>query len=135
MEFYVIYSADCLHENYLKNCRPRPELCEKLTLTEDGESEYRYLGGPWEDAVHEKWAGFLAKAEFDQFIDDTYLTAEDCETMGSLTEFGWMPAISFNADDNDSICNAYVTPHCPGITGTEEQWERLKTAIVQKYSY
>jgi hypothetical protein len=134
MEFYVIYSVDCLYENYLNNCRPRPELCEKLTLTEEGESEYRYLEGQWEEAVHEKWAGILSKADFEKFLYDTFLTAEDCETLGSLTEYGWMPAIPFNADDEESICNAYVTPLIPGQAEmSEAQWERLRSAVIHKY--
>jgi hypothetical protein len=134
MEFYVIYSADVMEARYLNYCRPRPELQEKLDLTEDGESEYRYLEGSWANAVHEKWAGVLSRKEFDQFIYDTFLTAEDTETLGSLTEYGHMPAISFNADDNESICNAYVTPLIKGEgTVSEEQWERLRSVIIAKY--
>ena len=136
MEFYVIYSADVHDPDYLQYCRPRPALCEKLMLTEDGESEYTYLEGVWETAVHEKWVGVLTRPEFDQFISDTYLSAEDTETMGSITlDMGHIPAISFNADDQDSICNAYVTPLIPGKgTMTEAQWERLRDAVVRTYS-
>jgi hypothetical protein len=134
VEFYVIYSVDTHGDGNAGWGLPRKEILGKLNQTEDDEEyDYSYLGGRWETGFHRKYCGVLKREDFETFLNDTCLSAEDSETMGSLTEMGWMPAISFSADDDDSIISCYVTPHVDGIAGTEEQWNRLRDAIVSKY--
>jgi hypothetical protein len=162
VKFYVIYSVDVARGSdrnggcNLRCCRPTisrylPHGWRKWQCTEGDESyDYDYLaeeGGygseVWRKGQHRKLCALLSREEFERFLEDVSLVAEDCETMGSLTGFGWLPAISFG-DDGDhpyAILNAYVTPvpqkpDGEERTGMQERdWRRVRRAIIRAYGY
>jgi hypothetical protein len=126
MKFYVIYSFDCT-----KNDNPKyydPPYKDDWTQTEgDDEWDYNYLADEnphnadmWRDGHHRKYVyPDMDKAQFLHFLKETSLCFEDVETMGSLTDIGWMPAFAFRASDsamsiydNKGLVDAgaYVTP-------------------------
>lgn len=111
--FSVIYSVDVPAGVSVREFAP-PQVGRLWSMTETGESEYSYLKGPWEKGKDRKWTAFLTRRQFDAFVEKVGLYAESTETMGSLGApgfgFGWSPAISFSADHQDAIVNAYVTP-------------------------
>ena len=139
MQFSVIYSADVPQGVSIRDFAP-PKARSLWTLTEAGESNYRYLEGRWEKgSKHRKWVALLSRGEFDAFVDKLGLYAESTETLGSLGApgfgFGWSPAISFTADHQDSILSAYVTP-IPETTkadGDEQDWRRVRQAVLSVY--
>jgi hypothetical protein len=90
----------------------------------------------WAFAEHGKWAGILTGAQLSELCDEQGLTAEDCETGGSLTGIGWLPAVSFHSDDPSAIVSAYVTPipEDDARPFTEDDWQSLRDAIVSAYS-
>ena len=66
---------------------------------------------------------------------------EDTETMGSITEYGHLPAIAFNGDSQECIESAYVTPFPdierkskPTQENEEKCWNRIKKAMLNLYS-
>jgi len=113
-------------------------------LTEgDDQYEYDYLEG-WEKGKHRKYCREMGKKAFHNFVERTMLYAEDVETMGSITHFGWLPAISFNSYEENAILNAYVTP-LPERKGKplngkpiddddDRHWRNIKQAILNLYS-
>lgn len=134
MRFFVIYSADVPEDTDLDPYRP---VGDEWNQTEDGESEYSYLEGIWERGTHGKWCAELDRPAFNEFVRVTGLAAEDCQTGGSITFQGHLPAISFRAEDGEAFVDAYVTPilehlHAPG---DERQWERVRKAVIAHYGY
>ena len=140
VSFYVIYSFDIFGDilseldsvDVLKP--PRPVL-EKMDLTE-GDDQYEY---DWEFGKHRKYAGHLTYEEFEALIDRVELRATEDQTMGSLTEFGWLPAISFDCAyqshlDCNCLGNAYVTPVCEKLSLVDEDWEPLRRQVIDKFS-
>jgi hypothetical protein len=123
MRFYVIYSFDCT-----KNSRPEyyyPPYVEEWNQTEDDDEwEYNYLADEnpenkdfWANGHHRKFVREMNKTEFLHFIRETGLAYEDVETLGSITELGWLPAFSFSGEgmsiyDAEGLIyiGAYVTP-------------------------
>ena len=140
MQFSVIYSVDVPEGVCVSDYAP-PQVGRLWTMTEAGESEYAYLEGRWEKGgKHRKWVALLTRKQFDAFVSKLGLYAESTETMGSLGApgfgFGWSPAISFNADHEDAIVNAYVTP-IPETTkegGDEQDWRRVRRAVLSVYA-
>lgn len=139
MQFSIIYSVDAPEGQDIDLFAP-PRVDDLWDETEDDEQyEYSYLEGNWENGSHRKWCAILNREQFDEFIDQCGLVAEDVETMGSLGApgfgFGWAPAISFNGDDPDAIQNAYVTP-IPKVereSFDERDWGRVRSAVVRVY--
>lgn len=137
MKFSIIYSVDCPEGEDVMDHAP-PNVKELWDKTEDdGDYEYGYLGGRWENGSHRKWCAILDREQFDEFVEHCGLFAEDVETLGSLGApgfgFGWAPAISFTSDDPDAIQNAYVTP-LPDKDGCDERdWERVRGAVIAVY--
>jgi hypothetical protein len=140
MQFSVIYSLDVPKGVSVRDYAP-PQAGRLWTLTEgDEQFEYGYLEGRWEKGKHRKWVGLLTRKQFDAFVDKLGLYAESTETMGSLGApgfgFGWSPAISFNADLEDAIVSAFVTP-IPEMTkagGDEQDWRRVRRAVLSVYA-
>lgn len=156
MEFYVIYSFDCpkiRRDYYGRECRnyiaDLAPTNKKFRRTETSAyCEYGYLEGDWNRTdivpsqyphLHGKYVAFLTKTEFIDFIDEQGIYFEDCETMGSITEFGHLPAFSFTSF-GDFIQSAYVTPF-PNVEqyGNEEteqrNWERIRKAFSNMFGY
>lgn len=139
MLFSVIYSADVPEGIDILDYAP-PQ-CEKLwdETEDDGQYEYEYLEGEWEQGHHRKWCAILNREQFEEFLDHCGLFAENVETMGSIGApgfgFGWSPAISFRSVDTDAIQNAYVTP-VPEVKReqcTDRDWERVRSAVLSVY--
>ncbi len=114
VQFSIIYSVDIPSGI---NMRPFvPPHCKRLWDETEGDSgyDYSYLEGRWERGHHRKWVAILDQAQFDEFVRQVGLVAEDVQTMGSLGApgfgFGWAPAICIRSDDPDAIQSAYVTP-------------------------
>jgi hypothetical protein len=80
----------------------------------------------WRNGKHRKWVGELSKKQFERFLSDTGLYAEDVKTAGSLTEKGLLPAVSFVSDECEAILSAYATP----LPATEEAMQE----IVERYA-
>jgi hypothetical protein len=140
MKFSVIYSVDTPEDVDPLNYAP-PHISDAWDETEDDDQfEYGYLEGCWENGHHRKWCAVLDREQFDEFVDHTGLTADSCETMGSIGApgfgYGWAPAISFNGDAYDAIQNAYVTP-LPEVDGEkghgERDWKRVREAVLAVY--
>jgi hypothetical protein len=140
MQFSVIYSADTPADVDILSYAP-PRAAELWDETEgDGQYEYSYLEGRWEDGHHRKWVAVLGRQEFDEFVSRRGLTAEDVQTLGSLGTpgcgIGWAPAIYFRSDDPDAIQSAYVTP-LPQVGKDhfdDRDWRRVRSAVLAVYS-
>jgi hypothetical protein len=127
MKFYIIYSFDATAGTMIGEYEP---VNEGWVQTEDDEQwEYDYLAEEnphnahiWKDGIHRKYVHeCMDKDTFIRFTRDVGLQFEDIETLGSLTDRGWMAAFSFNNNDDTMHhyeekgfinINAYVTP-CP----------------------
>lgn len=140
MLFSIIYSADVPAEIDVLDYAP-PQVNDLWDETEgDGQYEYGYLEGRWEEGHHRKWCAVLDRDQFSEFVERCGLLAEDVQTMGSIGApgfgFGWAPAISFRSDDPDAIQSAYVTP-LPEVRKEsldERDWERVRGAVLAVYS-
>ena len=134
LNFYVIYAVDVPNDCELDSYLPRESVMLMLDRTEDDdEYQYDYLEGCWEDGHHGKWVGELTSRQFEQFIWDTYMGAEDVETGGSLTGFGWLPAISFSAKHYSPIVSAYVTPFIPDESLGDDDWDTIRDMILEEW--
>jgi hypothetical protein len=144
MRYYIILSVDCPNHVSINSCLPRQAIKRKLKQTEDDDCcDYSCLEGGWKKGKHRKLVGELNQKDFDRLVDDCNLVADDIETMGYLTEFGHLPAISFNSNSDYSYCNhpsitnCYVTPiferYQPSEEREERAWNVIKNAIVKKY--
>lgn len=134
MLFSIIYSIDVPEDVDPMDFAP-PHV-ETLWDKTEGDSEfgYAYLEGRWANGMHRKWCAILTRKQFDEFVSNCSLRAEDSETMGSIG-FGWAPAISFNGTHEDAIQSAYVTP-IPEIerkSPHENDWERVRDAVLAVY--
>jgi len=75
----------------------------------------------------------ISRKDFDQFVRDQCLTANSTKTLGSLTKYDWLPAISFRGDE-DSIVTCYVTPVLrKERLMTEDNWDRIESAMQSVY--
>lgn len=114
LRFYVIYSFDipaarlepCWNLERVRDWQP-PHVRRLWDRAEGDESyEYSYLGGEWAKGKHRKYVALLDRSDFEEFVDRFGLYPEDCETGGSLTGFGHLPAIAFETDDTNAILSA-----------------------------
>ena len=130
--YSIIYSIDALEE-YLYLGIPKD--LENWTETENGQSDFI------DEWSHKKFLSILTPEEFNKFIEDQGLYAEDVETLGSLGApgygYGWSPTISFISYDEDIIKNAYVTPN---ITEKEARkhkckdlWNKIFKQVLEEY--
>jgi len=146
MRYGVIYSFDTERTNKVKRFYPRNMKLFEVTEG-DSQGDYDEIFGP--KSKHRKLVSknLLSQVQFDRFIDDVGLRAQNVETMGSIIGFAWglgawtVPAISFDDNDGqDYIANAYVTP-IPDVELTREPddhrmeraWERVRLAVINKY--
>lgn len=156
MLFSAIYSIDASSEDSIESCFPpgietgKEYDHEVWECTEDGETEYEYLGGVWMGGKHRKFSALLTRKEFEEFLCHTGLRVSCTQTMGSLGAPGfdiyWAPAIAFDLDDPDFIVSAYVTP-IPTVRTREQfmerdgpgfgndAWERVRDAVIKTYEH
>lgn len=149
MKFYIIYSFDVTKEMSVNPFKP--PLIKRWTMTEDDDCyEYDYLGEKYEKGKHRKYTALLNKNQFKRFIEHCNMVMDDVETMGSITEYGHLPALSFNINDavqNDyyELINAfaYVTPLPEHVIKGKElttslndrNWKRLKQIMLDLHGY
>lgn len=76
----------------------------QITESDNFSDEFNYADL---DTCHRKYVAVLNQDEFLEFIDD-FSYCSTCDTMGSITEYGWLP--SFNVEiGGDNIENLYVS--------------------------
>ncbi len=141
MRFFIILTIDIPWRESIGYFQPERRVRRKLQLTEDDDQyEYGYLEGDWERGKHRKYAGELNRADFETVVSDCGLLAEQTDTLGSLTGYGWLPAIAFYSEEARGIVQAYVTP-IPDFERTwcdrdeDKLWERVKSAVCKQYRY
>lgn len=140
MLFSIIYSVDVPEGENVLRFAP-PDMADLWQETESDDCyEYGYLGDEWgENGHHRKWCGILDRDQFEHFLNETGLFAENVQTMGSIGApgfgYGWAPAISFRSDDPDAILSAYVTPlpETRKEGGDERDWDRVRSAVLAVY--
>jgi hypothetical protein len=149
MRYVVILSLDVPQGVKVSGCEgwtaavPR---CMKLTECDNKQSEYQYLEGAWaKGGKHRKWYGEVSQKQFDRLVEVFGLVADSCETMGSMTYEGILPAISFNGEYEYplAIISAYVTPMPECVRKSDNawrsneshnnMWERVKGVLMRKY--
>jgi hypothetical protein len=134
MRFSVIYSVDVPRDESIRPYLPTQKHLFQMTEGDD-QYEYSYLEGVWTKGKHRKLCAWLNKKQFERFLSDTGLFAEDVETMGSLGApglgYGIVPAVSFRNDDPIAIQGAYVTP----IPWNETEDEELYGLLLDKHRF
>lgn len=153
MLFSVIYSVDTTRDERIGRYLPTQR--HLFTQTEGNDQyDYEYLAdgdneSPWHKGKHRKLCALLTKKQFERFLEDTRLCAEDCETMGSIGAFGfglgWSPAIHFYAEEYSAIVDASVTPipiankpkdlETLEREFTERDWDRVSRAVINRYRH
>lgn len=140
MKFFVIYDFDLPRDVSVRGYRP-PKYRRLWQLTE-GDESYDFDDEQWCHGGHRKYVTYapISRKEFNRFLDVVGLYAEDVETMGSLTLWGWFPAVAFNGDDQEALQQcAYVTPIPQRPDGTERtgmndrDWSRVRRAMIAIY--
>lgn len=111
MDFYVIYSVDA--NEYGRIDIHRPPHFQKLEwrIAASGPSEF--YSSRRSKSRHRQYTNVLNFKQLCEFIDGCDLYPDDQETMGSLTELGWLPAMSFSFTDYDVFGSAYISPLPP----------------------
>lgn len=106
IRYYVIYAMD----TFLKVSRAKPSYIKgkHWKMTESGKND------DWDvkekKPNHRKYCGILTADQLKEMLEEEGYWST-CETMGALTlEFGLLPAISFDFEDENSFKNAYVSP-------------------------
>jgi hypothetical protein len=151
MLFSVIYEFDCPMDYRVGRFMPSQRKLFDTTECEDGEpSDWcaEVFGGK---VKHRKLCAVLTRKQFDRFIRDTNLHAEEVQTMGSLGApgcgYGCSPAVSFSTDEwDEAIQSAYVTPlplaykigdmeRGPKRTFTEDDFQRVRKAMLAVWGY
>lgn len=143
MKFYVIYSFDIMSDMSVKALQPPNVKAWELTETDDS-YDYDYLGPEYENGKHRKYCRLMGKEAFHRFISDQCLYMSDVNTIGSITEFGHLPAFSFDGNTDEQWIinqNAYVTPLPEALEGkkfdkslNEKNWQLLKKALLNLYA-
>lgn len=110
MIWYVIYTVDCPRKESISQFRPKG--CQWQLTEDDSQYDYGYLGGEWTKGKHRKWVAQLTEEQFDQWLTQLDMEPEQTQTMGSITELGWLPAVSFRSgleENHQVIMSAYVS--------------------------
>ena len=134
MQFYVIYEFDVARGMSVKPFNP-PFKSKDFTLTECHESEF--ISDKIKPGKHRKYAGILTKAQFQSLVSAQDMHMSDVDTMGSLTELGWLPAVSFYTEGvyacNGYVYqNMYVTPLIDKACD-DRDWDRVTAAMKSMY--
>ena len=137
MKFYVIYDFDVPAGTSVRDFQP-PFRSKHFSLTECHASEVFAPECSQDDqrtGKHRKYAGVLTRKQFDALVDRQGLFMEECETMGSITDIGWLPAVSFRSESYEGYSGAYVTPLIERKAACDERdWERVKKALSRVYN-
>ena len=136
IDFYVIFAFNTYRkEESVNEYYPRANIRRKMQITED---QPEFISDEVKIWKHRKLCGVLNFEEIENFMWDTGLFYEDVETMGSITEIGWLPSFSFNDEERD--CIAYVSPLVCEIeietmseTRKRDFWENLKEGMKKRW--
>lgn len=114
MLFSVIYEFDCPMDVSVRRYTPSQRRLFQMTECSDGKPS-DWCGDIFQGRCrHRKLCAVLTREQFERFLNDTGLIAENVGTGGSIGApglgYGLSPAISFRNDDPDAIMSAYVTP-------------------------
>lgn len=118
IKFYIIYSIDIpvedselkdiFAERLIESSIPKYIFnnVDKFTITESDNfsQEYKYSNL---NTCHRKYVGILNQDEFLEFIKE-FEYYSTCDTMGSMTEFGILPAFNVEIND-DNIEYLYIS--------------------------
>lgn len=150
MLYSIIYSVDVVRNMSIVPFAPCPRKRWRQTEGDD-QYDYDYLGEEYKNGKHRKWAAVLNQEQFDRFVVDLDMEAQDVETGGSLggllpdgqCYLGCLPAISFDMQNSEVIDgHAYVTP----FPEVEQTWQgrseeaayrvfdRIRRAVINRYS-
>jgi len=141
VSYYVIYTIEATHDCWYNDMDSVvngaiDELVEngKLTITEDFELEKSYsdfdTDEEWEQYLrdqddgimdldlsifqgHRKYVGILSPSELEALLREELFPVGTCQTMGSLTDIGWLPAVNFEFENPDVFEGMYVSPIFP----------------------
>jgi len=108
LKYYVILSLDIVKGEdgrgvvRLKRVKPDEVKYPKFKVTETEVEDPEWC------AKHRKYVGILSPKETNKFLEDNF--CEACQTMGSITEIGWLPSVAFSYEDEGFFLNAYVSP-------------------------
>lgn len=105
--YYVIFSRDYL---LFERIPSLPGILKKLKFrtTEFGESD---LCSEIKRLWHTKKVALLTQEQVQEYLEELCPDYR-CQTTGSLTEYGWNPAISFDSEvyTNNISENTYISP-------------------------
>ena len=143
MKFSVIYEFECGMDDSVSRYTFKTRSFD-LTERYDGEPS-EWCSDLWNGKCkHRKYAGILNRNQFDEFVRQTEVWADDVETLGSIGApgfgYGVAPAISFSNNDPDVIQSAYITP-IPSVEPKQEItperseriWYRVRNAVLSVY--
>ena len=105
--YYVIYTLDLLKSNYndtITQIKPSSIKYPLFKMTEDE------VGDPEFFSKHRKYCGIITGGQLKQLLTEINYIIGTCETMGSITEIGWLPAICYETECIDYCDNIYVSP-------------------------
>lgn len=116
LKYYVILSCDLYSSEYhigsdvkFKDVLPEIVLNKKIgrkklfQITEKERNPDDFI------LYHRKYVALLDSFDLATLLDEMYCD-ETCQTMGALTEYGMLDAISFTSHDEAYQLNAYVSP-------------------------
>ena len=138
IQYYVIFQFNTYRkEESVQEYYPRDSLRKKMQITED---QPEFISDEVRIWKHRKLCGVLNFRELENFLWDTGLFYEEVETLGSLTELGWLPAFAFSDEEVDS--KAYVSPlirksdvESLSETRKNDIWENLKEEMKKRWGY
>lgn len=130
IDYYLIVTIDIYkaihngerypdHETSISRVKPR--FLNRFTVTEDEVEDPEYT------KQHRKYTGILTAEELERVVREDELWINDvCQTMGSITDLGWLSSISWDYVDDYSRyhINAYVSPLIRS-EGIDENFELL----------
>jgi len=116
--YYVIGSVDVYSDNVFTGSKIEDVIPDFFNWKNGKKRVFRQTEGSKEAeepaTKHRKYVGIINAKQLKQIKEDFYLQGT-CQTMGTLTEYGWLDAISWDLDitdcyHTDCTCNLYVSP-------------------------
>jgi len=128
VSYYIIVTVEFAKGMSILDIVPRNSLLrKKLQLTEQDEEAAD------ESYKHRKYVGFVSGEELHKICDEQDVKSTSVRTLGSITEYGWMPAVSFGNDDDYIWTGIYATPLIDGMILNEDDWEVLRDGVIKEF--
>ena len=115
--YYVIGTIDVCSDSRFEGSKIADVLPDFLNLKNGSKRVFKQTEGSdqaeYPVTKHRKYVGILTSEQLKDIQEDNDI--QTCKTMGSLTDIGFMDAISWDLDindlyHNDCSCNLYVSP-------------------------